>query len=532
MDLNDLLRDGSVSLEAFLEAAERETPIAAEETALELARRGLAVLREVATTHLRDRQHACEVLEGLASRIVELGFAARLAASETDALLLQIGQRTPRGAKDGAKDLIRTIRREAKRQTDALRSRAPAAGRAGPDPAVWDRLPKSDSGAPISSFGAVCIVLEQDPTWKGRLSFCDFRFRSLLDGKPIEDNDVRTIRRWLEDVYAIRVGTTDTGEAVELLAGQTRVHPIREYLEGLVWDGVPRAGRLCERYFGAGDGLPAEPGPRHALFEAYSRCFLVAAVARVYQPGIKADTVLVFSGGQGLGKSTGLKVLCGGYFRDSHMDIGNKDAFQLLQGAWIYELAEFAPLSKRDHASVRNFLSSANDSYRPPFGKHPIDVPRQAVFAATANPEPGRGLLTDPTGSRRYWVVDVAGPVDVEALRADRDQLWAEAVALFRGGAAHWLPADLEIERRAANEAHQDVDPNLDAMRLVLRQRKSETPSWEEPRMTSQQLLTDACGVPPDRARGAILRDAVAALKAEGWRHAFRRGVGWVYVPV
>lgn len=508
-----------------------------EERAAYLAESGIARLRQLAEAmntaqggEERGELFTAFIRDGDA--VDEVAVAMVVRAFDLEREIAAVRGQVPARQVDHLSRILKKRAREMEARRRGLRIAEPGEtlpGRERPDMATWNLLAKSESGAPVQSWGAVCTVLESDPRWRGRFGFCLFRFRSLLDGEAVEDNHLRTVRRWLEDTYGLKASTGDVGEAVELLAARSAHHPIRDYLDGLTWDGVRRIESMLERYFGA--ELPGEWGARHDLYAAYARGFLVSAVARVYQPGEKVDSVLVLYGPQGAGKSTGLKILARGWFRDSHMEIGSKDAFQLLQGAWIYEFAELASLSKREHAAVRNFITSTTDSYRPPFGKHPQDVPRQCVFAGTANPEPGRGLLTDPTGNRRYWVVEVCGRVDTEGLLRDRDQLWAEAVHLYRAGSEHWLSEDLEREREVANSVHLDVDPAVDAMRLVLRQVVQNTRQGDEPRITSQRLLADACGVPAERARGAILRDAVAVLRAEGWRHAHRKGLGWVWVP-
>jgi putative DNA primase/helicase len=186
-----------------------------------------------------------------------------------------------------------------------------------------------------------------------------------------------------------------------------------------------------------------------------ARAWLIQAVARALNPGCKADTVLILRGRQGSGKSTSLSILGGDWFRDTPIDLASKDRFSALQGAWIYELAELDSLRRAEAQTLKAFVSSQRDSYRPSYGRNTRDVPRTTVFAGTTNDDE---FLQDATGSRRWWVIETT-TCDAQTLRQDRDQLWAEAVHAYRQGEGWHLDTDLEESRAVMAQRYEVSDP-------------------------------------------------------------------------
>ena len=162
----------------------------------------------------------------------------------------------------------------------------------------------------------------------------------------------------------------------------------------------------------------------------------MSAVARIYRPGCKVDHVLVLEGPQGRQKSEALRMLAknDSWFTDRLSHVASKDAVLEIAGVLIVEIAEMDALTKATSSAQKSFLTRRRDRFLPPYGKHPINLPRQCVFAATINPTVG-GYLKDPTGARRFWPVACRGMIDRDGLEKVRDQLWAEAVHQFKAGA-------------------------------------------------------------------------------------------------
>jgi putative DNA primase/helicase len=247
------------------------------------------------------------------------------------------------------------------------------------------------------------------------------------------------------------VRPADIRRPLQVVAQERRYHPVREQLESLVWDGTQRIKSLLVDYFGA------EP---NAYTPAVGQAFLISMVARVYEPGCKADCCLVLEGPQGIGKSQGLRILAGAeYFCDRLPDLSTKDALIQLRGVWLLEVAEFVTFKSADVAKIKQFLSSPEDQYRPPYGYTNKRFPRQCVIACSVN---DANYLRDHTGNRRFWPV-ACTVINLAGLAQYRDQLWAEAVQLYKQGTPWWLSHEQEQlaaqqqEQRTERDAWEDV---------------------------------------------------------------------------
>lgn len=374
----------------------------------------------------------------------------------------------------------------------------------GPDPEVSVALMRSKGGTVQGTLRNALTVLEADPRWCGRLRLNEFARQVEFDGVLVQDEDEVGIYRWLAENYGLEVSTQRVSEAIRYLARPNSYHPVREYLDRLRWDGVPRVDGLLTRYFGA---------PDTPLNREQAKRWMVSCVARVRQPGCKVDTVLILAGQQGLGKSRGLRALAtrGEWFSDSAIDFRNKDAYQVLPGTWIYELAELDSFRRSEASAIKAFLASQHDTYRPSYGRNPVRMLRQTVFVGTTNEAE---FLNDPTGSRRFWPVQVT-EVDVEAIEADRNQLWAEAAALYAAGEPWWLSPEMDLELRQESEQYRQVD------------------AWEAPitrwvsgrvsDFTVTELLEDALKIDPGRQTRADGMRAATVLKTVGCRKGARR---------
>ena len=188
-----------------------------------------------------------------------------------------------------------------------------------------------------------------------------------------------------------------------------------------MWDGDRRVHNWLATYLGV---KPSE------YAAAVGSRWLIAAVARIYPPGCKNDCCLILEGKQGTLKSTALRTLAEPWFTDDMPELGTKDSQLNLRGIWVIELSELDSMTRGEVGHVKAYLSRATDHFRPPYGHAPIDVPRECVFAGTSNKG---AYLRDETGGRRFWPVQ-CGPIDIPYLKQDRDQLFAEAVALYERG--------------------------------------------------------------------------------------------------
>jgi len=323
----------------------------------------------------------------------------------------------------------------------------------GPDPKVWAILKKrrgrkGSEGEPLATLENVMLILERDPRWVERIQGNTFDGLIYLDGELITDAREIRIYRWLVQQYGLDTSLPRIHNAIMGIADQQQTHPVREYLAGLKWDGTPRLAGWLADYCGAeATDLTGEMGMRWAI----------SCVARVMDPGCQVDTCLILAGKQGARKSSAFRALAvrDEWFADSALDLRNKDAYQALQGVWIYELAELDSVRRADANAVKAFLTARWDRYRPSYGRNMIRWGRQNIFVGTTNEQ---AFLSDPTGSRRFWPVRV-GHIDIEGLTAARDDLWAEAVALYRQGERWYLHGESEQALIEASGDYQHTDP-------------------------------------------------------------------------
>lgn len=301
----------------------------------------------------------------------------------------------------------------------------------------------------------VLTVLRQAPEWAGVLWYNEFS-QDTVARKPFPSQEslscetIWTDRHdalfleWLNH-HGICCTIETVGRAVQTIAEERKFHPVREYLHSIQWDGEPRIDTWLQHYCGV----------KHTPYvSAVGSRWLISAVARVFEPGCKADCALILEGDQGAGKSTTLSILGGRWFTDEIADLGSREAAIQTNGAWIVEISELDSMKRVDVGKVKAFISLRTHRYRPPYGKRAQEFPRQCVFGGTVN---HGTYLQDETGNRRFWPV-TCGRIDMDALAADRDQLWAEAVIRFRDKHPWWLDtpaliAEAEIEQRARYES-------------------------------------------------------------------------------
>jgi predicted P-loop ATPase len=321
--------------------------------------------------------------------------------------------------------------------------------------ASWkDGLHLSEKGKPLQTIHNAMLVLRHHPAVSECLAydemFCGPMLMAPIPGsqiagilpRPITDADVTTLQEWIQKEGLRHLGKDIVHQAVDLRARERAFHPVKDYLNGLVWDGKPRLDFWLSYYLGV------EPT---AYAAQIGQMFLISMVARIFKPGCQADYMPVVEGPQGELKSTMCRVLGGEWFSDGLPDISSgKDAQQHLRGKWLIEVAEMHAMSKAESSLLKMFLTRTVERYRPSYGRKEVVEPRQNVFVGTTN----KSLyLRDETGGRRYWPVKSVA-IDIDALIRDRDQLFAEAVVAFHRGDRWWPDRDFE---------HEHIIPQQDA---------------------------------------------------------------------
>jgi len=328
------------------------------------------------------------------------------------------------------------------------------------------KLEADRKGRYLPTIDNIVLILENDPNLKEKISLNEFtrspvilgdlpwrKVKNTGDGEPWKDSDDSALRHYIETVYEISA-PAKINDALAIVQERHRFHPIREYLDRLIWDGIPRVDTLLVDYLGAEDT---------EYTRAVTRKTLAGAVARIYHPGIKFDYMLVLVGPQGIGKSLLIKKLGQRWFSDSLNTVQGREAYEQLQGAWVIEMGELAATKKAEIESIKHFISKQEDIYRVAYGRRASRFPRQCIFIGTTNDQE---FLRDKTGNRRFWPVDVGIIERKKSLWKDMDQheidqIWAEAVYIWKNGEQLWL--DTELEKIAIQKQEQHTEESSKA---------------------------------------------------------------------
>lgn len=340
-----------------------------------------------------------------------------------------------------------------------------------PQTTNWFSLLDVDKkGNYTNTINNLVLILENDEQLAGCIAYDDFQKQPVAQ-KPLPWRDVAYTTRYLTDMddanlhyyferhYSITAAKLDI--ALGVLYERTKFHPVRDYLNGLVWDGQARLDAIFIDYLGAEDS---------DYVRTVSRKAMVAAVARVMQPGIKFDNVLTFISEEGMKKSSLVDKLGRQWFSDSFITVQGKEAFEQLQGVWLVEMAELSGLKQAEIEAVKHFISKREDRYRVAYGRRLENFPRQCVFFGTTNKI---DFLRGSSGNRRFW------PVQCIKGRATKDvfthltddeinQLWAEAVTRYQCGEALYLDATAEAQALAAQKEHSETDERAGIIQAYL----------------------------------------------------------------
>jgi predicted P-loop ATPase len=329
---------------------------------------------------------------------------------------------------------------------------------------LWrEHLLLTPTKTPKSILANAITALREAPAWRGVLAYNEFRREAVIESYPPWDPQVSTwvVRPWTDhdDLLAtdwlqkagITVQSKITAQAVEVAARDRSFHPVREYLSSLQHDGVSRLGTWLATCWSA------ERTPYTATI---GRSMMIAAVARIFEPGCKVDTVPIFESDQGKMKSTAIKALFDPWFTDELADLGSKDAAMQTRGVWGIEVSELDSMARTDVSRIKAFLTRTTDRYRPPYGSRLVESPRSCVFWGTTNSD---AYLKDETGGRRFWPVK-SGRININLIREIRDQLWAEAVVLYQAGEPWWITKKETLADAARHQRDRYIGDPWDDM--------------------------------------------------------------------
>lgn len=406
------------------------------------------------------------------------------------------------------------------------------------DDATWmsHLRPIPGGTLPIPDLANIRLTLTHCPLWANLLAF-DLAHYEIMALRPPPfalpsstsnpshdhgpalkwtDHHDTLLLDWLQR-HSIHVQSLATvSQAVRSIAHSQPYHPIRDYFNSLTWDGTPRLDTWLSDYLGAYPSLYSR---------AVGRLFLVAAVTRTFNPGTKYDYCLILEGPQGTRKSTALRVLADPWFAESNYSLGSMNSVLSLRGILIMELPELSALEKVEVSTIKQALSCQVDRVRPPYGRHVIDIPRESVFAGTSNHDT---YLHDETGNRRFLPVRTGeiSLIDTDALTLDRDQLWAEAVQLYRSRKikcyleGQVLALQVEREQRARYQS----DPWESGIETWLR-------DGHYTAVTIEQVLTSCVQLPLKEQKKGAQMQAARCLRALGWERYKSTGGGrkWIW---
>ena len=327
-------------------------------------------------------------------------------------------------------------------------------------------------------------------------------------GPNLTDEDTVLLKYFLTKTVRIEFSQQTVLEAIIVAGHKRHYHPIRNYLNSLVWDGKPRIDTWMIDYGKAVDTV---------YTRAIARKTLCAAVKRVMEPGCKWDHVLIIEGSQGIGKSTACRILGRNWAGDMNLDPHSKDAVAMMLNKWIIELSEMTALRWADANALKSFITREKDTVRLSYERHAKDFPRQSILIGTVNPE-HVGYLKDITGNRRYWIVRFNGAVDLRGLEDSADQLWAEARAMYATEKL-FLTGEAETLQGLEAQARMPEEP----MRLHVNRWIKENPDVDE--VTPDRIM-EYMGIPMKAMTRADQSRVAQALTELGWEKKLTRENG------
>ena len=380
------------------------------------------------------------------------------------------------------------------------------------------RLTKDANGRFEKTINNMVLVLENDPLLKGKIVTDEFASCGMALGKlpwgkddgpkrRWKDSDDASFYRYMEAFYGL-TGKDKLDNALLIASSQNRINDVKQYLQGLRWDGVKRLDTLLHDYLGAED---------NAYTRAVMRKSLCAAVARAVTGGVKYDYMPILVGPQGIGKSTFLSILGKDWFSDSLTTFEGKEAAELIQGTWINEVGELTAFTKQETQVIKQFLSKTDDIYRAAYGRRTEKYPRRCVFFGTSN---DAEFLKDTTGNRRFWPVDVGTHLSKKSVWRDLplavDQVWAEAFVYWQLGESLYLSKEVERMAQEAQEAHRESSGKEGLVREFL---EREIPSkWDAYDIRKRRMFLSGNLKLPD---GEVLKERDKVCAVEIWVECF-----------
>lgn len=356
-------------------------------------------------------------------------------------------------------------------------------------------------GNPVCNADNVIRVFDGIPDMQGLVWYDEFHQKYFTDWdceKPREwsDLDDMKIMYFLQrKVGLLRMSDDIVHKAVMVYADRTTKNEPRDWMNTLAWDGKERLENFFIECFGVNESNYAR---------AASKNWWVGMVARIFQPGCKLDNMIILQGNQGKYKSTALSVIGGAWYAEAHESPTSKDFYMGLHGKMIIEIADLDAFKRAEDTLIKKLLTCRSDRYRPPYGRASQDFLRQCIFVGTTNEE---AFLKDHTGARRFWPFKTSH-IDIDKIREDRDQLFAEAVHVFKNAGKWWeMPGgETEDEQESYRQTDEWESIVSDFVRM-----KEET--------TVREVALEGLRIEVSKLDPPVQRRIGKTLRVLGWTH-------------
>lgn len=363
----------------------------------------------------------------------------------------------------------------------------------------WPSILQSTKQGYLNNLDNVVRVIENDPTIKGRIWYDEFLDAICSDwqdpARRWRDSDDVLLQLYVQrHIGLTKVGVATVHDAALVAAFRNVRNECREWLEAVQWDQTERLAYVLNEAFGA---------TQSAYTQAVGRCWFISMVARVMEPGCKVDTVPVLEGAQGVGKSSALKVIGGKWFAECHESVLTKDWYGVLDGHMLVEISEMHSFTRGEVERVKGLISCQVDRYRKAYGRNTEDHPRQSVLVCTTNRDDWQ---RDETGARRFWPV-LCGAIDQNWLRTNRENLFAEAVHLYRQGVQWWMSD--ETDQSEEVEKRRDADSWEPIVREWLKGRDA---------VTTGDVLSGCLDLPANKQDVIYQRRIARVFRALEWK--------------
>lgn len=382
----------------------------------------------------------------------------------------------------------------------------------------WLDLVRDGDGRIICNLKSAMTALREDPNLRDCFGFDEMSGDTALmnplpdsnrapQDRPVTDVDILVVQEYLQTCGLKRISKDVVHDAVDRRARECAFHPIRDWLQSLTWDGKRRLAGWLHNILGADDS---------AYAAGIGKMFMISMVARVMDPGCQADHMVILeSPGQGQLKSTACRILAGDAYFADELPVASKDVSMIMKGRWLIEVSELHAFSVKDIEHLKALITRRVEVYRPPYGRKTVKEPRQCLLIGTTN---RTEYLVDPTGNRRFWPIRI-GNIDIDRLKRERDQLFAEAYHLYKDGAPWWPDEDFtaaHIETQQENRRAVDVW-EADVLKYI----------EGKDTVRLQDILLDALDIQKDRREFKHSNRVRNILTANGWWRGHKDSHGY-----